>query len=400
MIGENCIKEVAKQYGTPTYIFDIKDLHERLIKIKKILGDRIKLCYAMKANPFLISYIDEYVDKFEVCSPGEYQICKKEKILNNKIVMSGVYKSYSDIEIMINNCFDGVYTVESQNQFELLYNCAKKVNTKVHVLLRLTSGNQFGMDKQKICEIITDKTKLEYIDIVGIHYFSGTQKKSKTLIEKEILELDEFCEYIYNSYGLKIEKIEYGPGLFIDYFLNCDENYEDVIWLSNVLNKFKDKYDITVELGRYIAATCGEYITSVVDLKINNERRYCIVDGGSHHIRYYGQMLGIKVPKVKIVRNHITNEGNYRWNVCGALCTIHDCLLKDYETQDIQIGDLISFCNIGAYSVTETDYLFLSRELPLILIKDLDNSFVEIRKRIATAEVNSRNGGFYYEGNR
>jgi diaminopimelate decarboxylase len=254
------------------------------------------------------------------------------------------------------------------------------------------------MDKQQICEIISDKAKLEYIDITGIHFFSGTQKKNKTLIEKELLELDEFCEDIYKSYGLKTKKIEYGAGLFIDYFSDCNENFEEVIWLSSVLNKFKDKYDITVELGRYIAATCGEYITSVVDLKINNDKRYCIVDGGTHHVRYYGQMLGIKVPKVKIVRNHPIDEKNYRWNVCGALCTIHDWLLKDYEARDIQIGDLISFCNIGAYSVTETDYLFLSRELPLILIKDTDNSFAEIRKRIATADVNSRNGEFYYEG--
>ena len=98
MLSEEKLKGLVKEFGTPAYVFDIHELRKRVKAIKGILGDQIELCFAMKANPFLISYLDPFVDKFEVCSPGEYLICKKEKIPAQKIVMSGVYKRLEDIK--------------------------------------------------------------------------------------------------------------------------------------------------------------------------------------------------------------------------------------------------------------------------------------------------------------
>ena len=72
MLSEERIKRLVKEFGTPAYVFDIHELRRRVKEIKRVLGDQIELCFAMKANPFLVSYLDPFVDKFEVCSPGEY----------------------------------------------------------------------------------------------------------------------------------------------------------------------------------------------------------------------------------------------------------------------------------------------------------------------------------------
>lgn len=72
----NIIKEARDKFGSPLYIFDLDRLKERVMMIK----ERVKsaqCCYAMKANPFLIKPMNEYVDKYEVCSPGEYEICHR-----------------------------------------------------------------------------------------------------------------------------------------------------------------------------------------------------------------------------------------------------------------------------------------------------------------------------------
>ncbi|MEG2192547.1 MAG: diaminopimelate decarboxylase, partial [Oscillospiraceae bacterium] len=45
--------KICAQYGTPTYVFDRDILEKRVEEIKKITGEDIHLCYAMKANPFL-----------------------------------------------------------------------------------------------------------------------------------------------------------------------------------------------------------------------------------------------------------------------------------------------------------------------------------------------------------
>lgn len=46
--------------------------------MQEILGCGVTVCYAMKANPFLIGTLDKKLDRFEVCSPGEFAICEKK----------------------------------------------------------------------------------------------------------------------------------------------------------------------------------------------------------------------------------------------------------------------------------------------------------------------------------
>lgn len=389
MINSEWIKGVVKKFETPLYLFDLAELKGRVGEIRKHLGGDIELCYAMKANPFLISYLDEVVDRFEVCSFGEYEICAKEHIISDKIVFSGVYKEEKETQYILEKGFDGEYTIESRRQFLELYEAIKESSQKIRILLRLTSGNQFGMDKSEIIRIVSDKEKMEHFQLSGIHYFSGTQKKNREMFIKELDEIDEYCCQLYKETGVSIKKIEYGPGLYIDYFGGGQLEYGDLEYLSEELHK-KD-YKFVIELGRYIAATCGRYITSVVDVKSNMNKNYCMVDGGINHINYYGQMLGLRVPKVDVIPRTDNKEKECRkWNVCGALCTVGDVLLRDYELESPEIGDLLVFNNTGAYSVTEAMFLFLSRKLPQILVMDENQNIELIRDGILSSEINSR----------
>ncbi len=61
-----------------------------------MLGSRAKLCYAMKANPFLAGTAE--LDRYEVCSPGEFAICERIGIPMSRIVLSGVYKAETDLK--------------------------------------------------------------------------------------------------------------------------------------------------------------------------------------------------------------------------------------------------------------------------------------------------------------
>lgn len=52
-----------------------------------------ELCFAIKANPFLVEALEAQADRYEVCSPGEFHICVERKLPMEKIVLSGVNKS-------------------------------------------------------------------------------------------------------------------------------------------------------------------------------------------------------------------------------------------------------------------------------------------------------------------
>ena len=70
----------AEKYGTPLYIFDTDQAAEQVRSFRRILGKEIGLCYAMKANPFLVKQMAELTDRIEVCSMGEFYICREKDI--------------------------------------------------------------------------------------------------------------------------------------------------------------------------------------------------------------------------------------------------------------------------------------------------------------------------------
>ncbi len=361
------IEYAISQYQTPFYIFDTDILANQINKIRTALGTDVEICYAMKANPFVIKEMQDIVDYFEVCSHGEFSICELADIDVNKIVMSGVYKNFTDIETMIYDYGNQIiYTIESLSQWKNIADFTLEHQRHVRVLLRLTTGNQFGMDETVIREIIANRNKNPYIDIEGIQFFSGTQKKSTAKFEKELEMLDNLCSDLQKQYAFNIKKIEYGPGLPICYFE--DNNVEDLILdlLAKQIKKLNFKGKITLEIGRFIAASCGFYVTSVVDVKVNNNENFCIVDGGIHHINYLGQIMGMKKPSI-IHLNEKSGETK-EWTVCGSLCTVNDVLVKQYPFVDISQGDTLIFKKVGAYSVTEGISLFLSHELPQVLL--------------------------------
>ena len=65
---QELIKKIAENYDTPTYVFDIKTLKDRIKYLKSELPSKVNLCYAIKANTFIVKQIEEDVDRFEVCS--------------------------------------------------------------------------------------------------------------------------------------------------------------------------------------------------------------------------------------------------------------------------------------------------------------------------------------------
>lgn len=56
------------------------------------------------------------------------------------------------------------------------------------------------------------------------------------------------------------------------------------------------------------------------------------------------------------------------WNICGSLCTINDIMVKQFPLHRPIIGDIIAFENTGAYCAAEGIALFLSRDLPAVML--------------------------------
>lgn len=374
---------------TPCYIADMCVLDNHIARMKEIAGDTVKLCYAMKANPFLTKHIDEQVGCIEVCSPGELEICMELKVPGKDIIFSGVNKTAQNIEAAMRYGVD-IITLESVKHFELVKSYCTANNCPAKVLIRLSSGAQFGMALNELKDIIKNRDEYPQLEIVGIHYFTGTQKKQAAKDIEEINLIDELIKSLRDDYGYECKLFEYGPGLAVPYFEgeDFDARYEALKELVAYVKELNPQYRITFELGRFFVAESMQYLTTVEDIKRTADINICLVDGGIHHLNYYGQNMAMRVPRIEVIRRDdkgvgITgsiDEEDGNWKVCGSLCTFADTLVRKVELGKLSLGDVLVFGDAGAYSVTEAPVLFLSRRMPDIYVCETSGVINTLRK--------------------
>ena len=384
---------IAKEFGTPSFVFDESALAARMREVKRIVGDKVHLCYSIKANPFLIPAMQSLTELLEVCSPGELEICESLGVDPTTVLFSGVNKTLADIEYAMNA---GVvhFTAESPLHIRLLHEAAQKRGKVYPVLLRLTAGSQFGMDESDLRFAIENRANYPFLHFEGIHYFSGTQRaKLDKDQRRELAMLCEFMDALEHDYGFTCEKIEYGPGLYFPYFDHEDhsDTLAPIRELAPDLQALAARCHLTIEMGRFFASECGTYLTTVMDTKVNCGHHYAIVDGGMHHVNYLGGMMGMRTPIITHIAGPAhADETAAQWVLCGSLCTTADILVRKIELAGLAQQDVLAFHNIGAYSVTEGPALFLSRNMPRIILAD-DKGARLVRETIHSSTLNQSN---------
>ena len=399
---------------TPYYVFDTDEFAKRAAMIRAALdckgGRRIPLCFSIKANPFLLHRLPEGLDHVEVCSPGELEICIALGVKPESIIYSGVMKEKCDIERAV-SYGAGILTCESIRHAtlisEVMLECiqegayeAEFAETKAHVILRLTSGNQFGMSLDDIEYIISHPDEFKGITVIGIHYYSGTQKSLRK-INKDLEKIKSALVMLKDKYSFEPQLVGYGPGLCVEYFEEDwqEKEKQSLDEAAEVLREFAEEYPLGIEMGRFLAASCGKYYTQVKDLKSTGDANYAILDGGINHLNYFGQRMAMQVPPIKVYGGEVseneekpgvelTQMPDADYTLCGSLCTVADVLVREVKLKKLEIGDILEFAHCGAYSVTEAPALFLSRQLPAIYAYSKGCGYECLREHIPAAEIN------------
>lgn len=399
---------------TPYYVFDTDEFAKRAAMIRAALdckgGRRIPLCFSIKANPFLLHRLPEGLDHVEVCSPGELEICIALGVKPESIIYSGVMKEKCDIERAV-SYGAGILTCESIRHATMISEVvsevmpegaheAEFVKKKAQVILRLTSGNQFGMSIEDIEYIISHPDEFKGITVMGIHYYSGTQKSLRK-INKDLEKIKSALTGLKEKYSFEPQLVEYGPGLCVEYF---EEDWQEkekqaLDEAAGVLREFAKEYPLGIEMGRFLAASCGKYYTQVKDLKSTGDANYAILDGGIHHLNYFGQRMAMQVPPIKVYAGEVSENDEKNgveltelpdtdYTLCGSLCTVADVLVREVKLKKLELGDVLEFGHCGAYSVTEAPALFLSRQLPAIYAYSKEYGYECLREHIPAAEIN------------
>ena len=283
-------------------------------------------------------------------------------------------------------------TIESRAQLGLVREAARASGRCLPVLLRLASGSQFGLDRASLVGAARELAAAGEVELVGLQLFSGTQKTSQRRVRRELEALDALACEIGESCGRSVPLVEYGPGLPVAYFEGEDVGEPLLLeGLSEALGAMRFGGDVVLELGRSLVASCGTYLTSVVDAKEVAGQRYAIVDGGMHHLVYYGRSMALRRPLCHTLPPRpggpACEAGT--WSVCGSLCSTNDVLAKQVPFEALGVGTVLAFERAGAYCATEGMSLFLSRDLPRVVGVGQDGAPRLLRDVVPTSPLNA-----------
>ncbi len=386
--GEPLGRLVERVGRTPFYVYDRHAMTQRVAALRAALPARVKLHYAIKANPMpaVVGHMRGLVDGFDVASQREMMVALDSGMPAVEISFAGPAKQEPEIRAAVAagiclNC-------ESETELERIARHATALGLAARVALRVNpdfelkgsgmkmagSPRQFGIDVARVPAVLARMRTLG-LACAGLHIFCGSQNlKAEAIIEANQLTL-ELAVRLAHDAGIHFPFLNIGGGYGIPYFPG-----EPVLDLSAVGTALAGALaqhanalagtDIVVEFGRYLVGEAGYYVTRVSDIKISQGQVFVMVDGGLHHhlanSGNFGQVLRKNYPVV--IGNKLTEPVVTTASIVGPLCTPLDIVADKLAVPELAIGDLVVVLQSGAYGYTASPQRFLSHPEPLEIL--------------------------------
>lgn len=353
-------KELAVEYKTPLYIYDLDYMTKQYEELKAAFrGRKSIMAYAVKANSNLsiVKHFSDLGSGADCVSIGEVRRAFLAGIPSYKIIFSGVGKSDDEIREAIEK--DILYiNVESEAELGRVELIAKELNTKARISIRVNPNidpqthpyistglhdNKFGVEIDTAKRMYIRANNSEYLDPVGIHFHIGSQlTELKPIYESAVIVAD----LVRSLQSIKIELkfFDIGGGLGVKY--KDEVTISPYDYAQAVLGTLKG-LDLTVicEPGRFLTANGGYFLTKVLYEKQNNAKRFVVVDGGMNDLlrpalyNAYHKIEAITQSKAQLSKTDIV----------GPVCESGDFFAKDYLLPKLEHNDLLVIYSAGAY---------------------------------------------------
>jgi diaminopimelate decarboxylase len=370
---------------TPFFAYDRAQLTARVELLRGCLPSKIRLGYAVKANPMpaVVQHLAGLVDALDVASSHEMQIALDTPMPASRVSFAGPGKTAAEIAqavaagvtIELESPTEARRVVEAGNRLGLRPRVAVRVNPDFQVKgsgMRMGGGpQQFGLDVEQVPALLGELAR-EDVEVLGFHVFAGSQNLSADILREAQRRTVDLVLGLLDDAPGPVTYINLGGGFGIPYFEK--DRALDLKSVGDHLGELVEtrlsprlpEADIVIELGRYIVGECGVYVTRIVDRKISRGRTYLVVDGGMHHqlaaSGNFGQVIRRNYPiAVGTRRDEPADE---IVTVVGCLCTPLDLLGAEVALPRAEIGDLIVVYQAGAYGLTASPTRFLGHPEP------------------------------------
>lgn len=387
MISREHLIDMAKEFGTPLYIYQKEKIESQYKKLTNAFKEsNTKFFYACKAlsNINVLKIIQRIGAGLDTVSLNEVKLGLKAGFKPNQILFTPNCVHFSEIEaakeLGVHINIDNISILEQfGNKYGNSYPIMIRLNP--HIMaggnIKISTGHidsKFGISIHQLRHI-ERVIKTTGLHVEGLHMHTGSEIKDISVF---LQALDVMLNL--TTYFPDIKYMDLGSGFKVPY--KEDEKATDVDLLGTKLNDALKLYkketgkelEVWFEPGKYLVSESGYFISKVNVIKQTPATVFAGIDTGFNHLirpmfyDSYHQIINLSNPK-----------GTKRiYTVVGNLCET-DTFCWDRVLNEVREGDYLLFKNAGAYGF-EMASSFNSRTRPAEVLFSKGKAYL-IRKR-------------------
>jgi diaminopimelate decarboxylase len=392
-IGGVSAVELAKRFGTPAYVYDAAVIRRQIERIRHAFATLpFRPFYAMKANfaGAILGLIREAGFGCDAVSPGEIFLARHAGFASRDIWFT--CSNVSDEDLHAIGSSDIVVNVNSMSEVERLIrlglanDVALRMNPDVgagHHADVVTGGEgvKFGIDAAELEQgrvVVEDSGR----KVVGIHAHIGSGIDTLEPLVASARRLIEVAPRFPN-----LRWINFGGGFSVPYRPGDREfpiaEYGSA--LARMAGSFLRDRGLTaiLEPGRYIVAESGTLLSRVTAKRVSSGRTWIGCDTGFNHLTrpskygaYHHIVNAARGSASSLRESFVESAMQEELIVAGNLCESGDVFTRDpsgapqpRRMDRTAVGDLIAFCDAGAYGFSMASH-YNARLLPPEVVID------------------------------
>jgi diaminopimelate decarboxylase len=355
------LEQIAREVGTPVYVYSaatIRDRYERLERMLISVPHRIH--YTLKANSSraILDLVRALGAGVDIVSGGELHRALSAGFAPSDIIFGGVGKTERELAEALDA---GILLINAESEGEVLLidrlagergmiaNVSLRVNPEItldapHDYIKTGGrGHKFGIPYDDVVHVAEVAAKLANVKLVGLDmhlgsqlsridpYREGTERLASIVAELERRGIDT------------LQYLDIGGGLGVRY--DTEEPPDLRRFASLVLPTVAETgLHLIMEPGRFVVGNAGALVSRVLYRKRSGGKEYVVADAGMTELlrpSHYGAFHNVVA-----MRQH---AGVRTVDVVGPVCESGDFLALDRELEDVQPGDHLVICDVGAY---------------------------------------------------
>lgn len=364
--------EIVRRYGTPTYAFDVRRLREQVAKLRTHLPPVVEILYSLKANASLgiCDVLRDCGIGADVASAGELATAIEGSFPSQQIFVAGPFKLPETLT-QLRDLPEAVISVDSPSELQML--AEQRVRNPLVLRLRPDFGSQavvtaghesrFGFVNEDLstCRELVSSSG---VNVIGFHVFSGSQVLKADGVISHLRGALAVSLRAADALGITPALLNLGGGFGTPYAATDSEL--DLRAIGEELATIAERVQHTrlvLELGRYLVAQAGWYLTSVLGHQTFQGRPAVVVDGGTHQrADMCGLCLRTKARPPVVL--DAPSSSLSPTDVLGCLSLPADVLAESSLLPRLEPGNVLAFANAGAYGLWSSPAMFHGSPLP------------------------------------